>query len=165
MKRAVLILFLLLSILYSCQFNKKKEYSYEKKVLNKYLQQNFDISIDSLTTKVVLVNYIGCRPCIDKYLEFFNQENKNKEAFLFVFPRGGQNQFLNEDKIIQKDDFLSERKSNILVDSLNMMMKQDLNINGLSVYNIVEGEIVEIKTIDIEKTTSADMHAFWFDWD
>ena len=153
------------SILYSCQFNKKKKYSYEKKVLSKYLQQNFEITIDSLTTKVVLVNYIGCRPCIDKYLEFFNQGNKNKEAFLFIFPKEGKNQFLNEDKIIQKDVFLSEGKSSILVDSLNMMMKKDLSINGLSVYNIVKGEIVEIKTIDIDKTTSADMHAFWFEWD
>ncbi len=164
MKRAVLISYLLLSILCSCQFNKKNEYSYEKKVLSKYLQQNFEITIDSLTTKVVLITYIGCRPCIDKYLEYFNQQNKNKKAFLFIFPRGGQNQFLDENNIIQKEIFVTEGKSNILVDSLNMMMKQDLNINGLSVYNIVEGEIVEIKTIDVDKTSNLDMHAFWFDW-
>ncbi len=165
MKRALLISFLLLCILYSCQLNEKNEYSYEKKVLSKYLQQNFDITIDSLTTKVVLITYIGCRPCIDKYLEFFNQQNKNKEAFLLILPRKGKNQFLDEDKIKQKEIFSTEGELNILVDSLNMMMKQDLSINGLSVYNIVEGEILEIKTIDIDKTSRADMSAFWFDWD
>jgi len=125
-----------------------------KENLEKYLKETFDIELDTLTAKLVLINYIGCKPCINMHLRFFqNNVVQNKESFLFVVPESFYGKFSQNCPVTPSIE--------ILVDSADIIYRKNILIDGMSIYYIVKGEIQHIKTISINKISDSCLYHFW----
>lgn len=154
--------------IFSCANQNNEELSNQDNFRN-YLANTFQIQFDTLDNKVVLVDYIGCKPCVNKSLKYFFNSGNIKQDFIFIVPNSKRREF-NQYYCIEKaknefsEMFLSERDMIILVDSNNTIYRQNIRINGLSVYHISDGEIQKMKTIEIDNLNQSELEQFWFDW-
>ncbi len=129
-----------------------------KENLREYLSQSFNIDMDTLTTKLVLINYIGCKPCINKYLDYLTSLHpESMKSFMYIIPVATYEEFSQNCPVASS--------SSVMIDSLNTIYKKNIQIDGLSVYNIVKGEILEVKTIKLRNISDDDLQNFWMKWE
>lgn len=167
-KYLVIFLTVIFWLFVSCDNDSDKKEKYQKNLKN-YLNNTFKIQIDTLDTKLVLVNYIGCKPCVNKSLKFLAETGRRKPQFVFIVPGGKKKEFnkyyrSSESLGDYKEKMMSDKSLTVYIDSDNAIYNQDLGVNGLSVYDINNGKIKKIKTIDINKLAKKELEHFWFDW-
>jgi len=125
--------------------------------LKEYLFQSFNVDMDTLTSKLVLINYIGCKPCINIYLDYMAEiDPENKAGFMYIIPFSKYDEFSQNCPVTNS--------STIKIDSSNTIYKKNIQIDGLSIYNIVEGEILEVKTIKLKNISEQELKNFWHKW-
>ncbi|MDD3877071.1 MAG: hypothetical protein PHT69_10645 [Bacteroidales bacterium] len=156
MYRLCLAAFMLFLILFSCRNAKDEAALLNDNNLRRYLNNTFGLSADSLNTRLVLINFMGCKPCINKYLKFFSEtEALTEMSFTFILPLSMQNE--------TKPFNLTKNDYRLLIDSGNVIFRQNIIIEGLSIYDFKDGEIKNLKTINIFQNSRAEMYKFWFD--
>lgn len=158
----------MISLVFCCCYNTNKKNTNHDNLEN-YLKSEFNIHMDTLNTKLVLINYIGCKNCIDQSLKVFFNAGKDKKQYSFIIP-GSKTQILNkyyksaENRKNNNMSFLN-KKLKIHIDSSNNIYEQNITVNGLSIYNIKNGSITGIKKIsDLEKMNKNSVQEFWFKW-
>jgi len=159
MKTNIFIVAIAILFVTSCSFRKSQDNSQDvnKDNLREYLSQSFNIDMDTLTTKLVLINYIGCRPCINMHLDYISKLNaESKDGFMYVVPLASYNEF--------SQNCPETNSTTIMIDSANNMCRKNIQIDGLSVYNIVNGEILEVKTIKLSNVSEQNLQNFWMKW-
>ena len=155
MKKIFSVLFFA-TFFFACNNGMTKEERLNFNNLSKYLKNTFDIDIASLNTKLVLINNLGCKACVNKHLDVFsNSKNNNNQSFTFIVSMSMINKF--------NQNCTLDSNYPLYVDSNNILLKQNIIIEGLSIYHINNGNLVSIKTVNINETNDIDLKNFWFE--
>lgn len=156
MKNLSIIFLLTIFVAMSCQNKKAAEQTLYENNLKKYLKNTLNLNPDSLSSRLVLINYFGCKPCINKHLHFlaaFDSNTKNK--FSFVVPASLLSEF--------QQHFPDYEGLKLYIDSNNAMFKQNIPIEGLSVFVFKDGILTETKKVSIYTKSDEELKIFWFD--
>jgi len=155
MKSINILICVFLVFLSACQGKESKQAALNESNLRRYLSNTFGINSDTLNTRLVLVDYVGCKPCINKHLHYLSHcDAVLKGNFSFVIPSSAISEF--------EENFSVYTEFPIFIDTANVMYRQNIAIEGLSIYVFKHGNISDIKTINIFTTTENELHKFWF---
>ncbi len=156
MKNISILIWVFVFFLSACQSKESKQAALNESNLKRYLSNTFDINTDTLNSRLVLIDFMGCKPCIHNHLRFLSEHVSGQtKAFHFVIPRGALPEF--------KDNFPVHNDFPILIDSNNVLYRQNIIIEGLSIYNFKQGRVKDLSTISIFTRTEDELHKFWFE--